>query len=665
MRALGTSKRSQFAQALVGLLDDVGFYTREEWAEFLRISPSAISQWVNDKTLPRADLLAMVLDLLRLRGGETAKEALKYFDHVAALPVAEVSPLGARMAPNVASYMEANSFATLGSQLRGLSREQQHAALREGSWNSSVAEVNADDDTMKSEATAEFDAATHLRHVHVLPDVQRIEGGRKGARAHWASLAKEHCTVLTAGAGTGKSSVLAALVERYRAQSHGRAFFLNAVDYESKSMKPFVDVFDQIEPALIVIDGFDEVRAELRGDLARLVRDGLRRASSAKCIVGSRPTPELKLLNTFAFYSLAPLTDVQTVAALSAATDRGANTHELSRFLFHMTEKPALQSILSVPLFLSVAWKLFELSAVTPFFETQVLSECVRGILDHDVRKNVVRVREPWASTQCLSSLLGAISLHSINQGKASFRSEEVLDWIDPEYSHVPVQDLMSLLEVHGFVSRDDVEHFSLKNETFREYFAASYIVESARNAGDYLKHWDKNPQLREVLRLACGLSSDATSLLQGVLENKRVAPAKRGAVLADMLAQPIRASQQAVKASANAIVGWLDHELDDWSVEATSFAPDNAGQISWAMAAKGKPIGASRDEVGSTLSAIHRARSGNAHESLRERMKGAASPVLAEFADCLEVEGKLELTLGGGKSADKLRAEVGELQLH
>jgi hypothetical protein len=28
---IGASKRSQFAQALVELLDDAGFYTREEW----------------------------------------------------------------------------------------------------------------------------------------------------------------------------------------------------------------------------------------------------------------------------------------------------------------------------------------------------------------------------------------------------------------------------------------------------------------------------------------------------------------------------------------------------------------------------------------------------------------------------------------------------------
>jgi hypothetical protein len=82
-------------------------------------------------------------------------------------------------------------------------------------------------------------------------------------------------------------------------------------------------------------------------------------------------------------------------------------------------------------------------------------------------------------------------------------------------------------------------------------------------------------------------------------------------------------------------------------------------------MAAKGKSIGASRDEVGSTLSAIHRARSDNAHEALHKRMKGAASPVLTEFADCLNVEGKLELTLGGERSTDKLRVEVSELQLH
>src|SRR5690606_35811576 len=153
-------------------------------------------------------------------------EPLKRFDHVAALPAFQVSPLGARMTPNVASYVKADSFATLGSQLRGLPREQQRAILRDGSWGPAV-KKDKKDDARKSNVVEDFDLAYDVKDVRVLPDVQRIEGGRKGARTPWDSLATERCMVLTAGAGTGKSFMLGALVKYWRARSRERVVFVN------------------------------------------------------------------------------------------------------------------------------------------------------------------------------------------------------------------------------------------------------------------------------------------------------------------------------------------------------------------------------------------------------------------------------------------------------
>src|SRR5262245_41501991 len=56
---------SRFAAALRALLDETGIFTREEWSDVLGVSTAALSQWVNDSTIPRATSLRSLLDAVR------------------------------------------------------------------------------------------------------------------------------------------------------------------------------------------------------------------------------------------------------------------------------------------------------------------------------------------------------------------------------------------------------------------------------------------------------------------------------------------------------------------------------------------------------------------------------------------------------------------------
>src|SRR5215510_3181024 len=64
MKSGKEEQRSPFATALARLLDETKLLTRQQWAELLDVSPAAISQWVNDKTIPRPEVLRMVIDAL-------------------------------------------------------------------------------------------------------------------------------------------------------------------------------------------------------------------------------------------------------------------------------------------------------------------------------------------------------------------------------------------------------------------------------------------------------------------------------------------------------------------------------------------------------------------------------------------------------------------------
>ena len=93
-------QRSPFAAALVKLLDDTKLMTRQQWAELLDVSPAAISQWVNDKTIPRPEVLRMIIDALE-ENTDVAYQVLGEFKRISRRPSVEVSPNGERMNPSI------------------------------------------------------------------------------------------------------------------------------------------------------------------------------------------------------------------------------------------------------------------------------------------------------------------------------------------------------------------------------------------------------------------------------------------------------------------------------------------------------------------------------------------------------------------------------------
>lgn len=122
--------KSIFAVALQSLLDDTNYYSRTEWAKFLGISTPAISQWVNDKTLPRPDLIRMILDVLGATENKNTTIIVSNFQDLMDEPSENISPLGARLGFSLKDYLKAGSFVRFGRQLRGLTPEEQISLIR-------------------------------------------------------------------------------------------------------------------------------------------------------------------------------------------------------------------------------------------------------------------------------------------------------------------------------------------------------------------------------------------------------------------------------------------------------------------------------------------------------------------------------------------------------
>lgn len=120
--------RSLFAALLRDLIEHTDIFPRSEWATTLGVTPAAISQWLNDKTVPRPRTLRSLLDVVRRYRGNDNKY-LQSFLAIVDKPAHTVSPLGGRLGSSVGGYLASPVLEGFLRQLGTLSYSIQEAVL--------------------------------------------------------------------------------------------------------------------------------------------------------------------------------------------------------------------------------------------------------------------------------------------------------------------------------------------------------------------------------------------------------------------------------------------------------------------------------------------------------------------------------------------------------
>ena len=649
---------SAFARVIQQLLDDTGFYTRAEWSRFLGISGPALSQWVNDRTIPRADLLRMVLDLLEIRGGTKACDALNNLDAIMDTPAESISPIGSRFGQNLRAYLRARPLSEVGQSLRNLSAAQQIAALRGGGIGGTA---DAEPVAMRPDEPIVAILDSGRGPAWRMPRLVRATGlhGRERQVAVDEFAACNRMT-LVGSPGSGKTAFLS-----YLTSQHPNWRQSEVIGLRSHSADAFGELLDarllQGPLESVIIDGLDEMPMGHRERTIALIGRFSEEAACSRILVASRPLSELDQLSGFESFSIAPLSDIDLVAEVTRSSLASRSPVEVDRFLCHLTERESLRAAVRSPLFLQVAWSLFENSAVTPFEEGAIVREYTRVLFERDIIKGASRMRAPWATSHGLLALLGEVSLQLLNSDKGSFNEKVLERWISNSPWKVPVSGLLDLLLVHGLLTELDGE-YSFSHRILKDYFAARFVVESTVSAVEYFKTGSKKSAYGGAIRMACSLASDSTPLLETVMSSATL-HTTNFILLAQMLAQPIAARSQVIEDSCRTVVAWLDNQTHDWKIMDGQLQP-GASSAKWLVCAN---VGRSKGSgaVAGTLRAVHQARSGPAYEHLKSHLSEARSPFLTAFSEAMDVEGRLKVNIGsehGARGAARVAVETLQL---
>jgi hypothetical protein len=440
------SEKSLFANALTHLLDDTDLFDRADWADVLSVSTAAISQWVNDKTIPQPDYLYTIYEMVK--GSDLpSEEPLINFREIAKLPAYEVSPHGRRMLPNIWSYMTRPVFDDLSKKLARLAPEEQEHLLESiysGGTGSQTPQTifipaitlegrQSDSGTRggvrigsfppvvrqpgpaslwpgvrclysRDDATCIDDAVSSFEGTRFIPPALRLveeesDENIESQEVHLDNLLRFKRVLITGQPGSGKSMAVRwlarELVMAYsRRQSQDFPIYVHfnclSVAWPSSGLEELVCSFipadNENARLTFIVDGLDEAILYDRGHLIRNVSDFLNENSEVKFVATSRPMSDLNILEGLTRLEIQPLTDLALnrwiFGSLSEGKLKSEKQKNVETFIAQLSERPEVLTTLRNPLFLSVSAGLFKRNGLTAFYEADIFNECLWLLLD-------------------------------------------------------------------------------------------------------------------------------------------------------------------------------------------------------------------------------------------------------------------------------------------
>jgi hypothetical protein len=624
-----TNSKSQFAIALIGLLDRTNLFERYEWAELLSVSEPAISQWVGDKTIPRPENLYMIVATIQQSSG-VPEAPLAIFKTMAQRIATEVSPHGKRMLPTVWEYMMRPAFSELASRLAKLSPAEQEKLLEETYLKGKAASVVvADQPPKRQEIASARRKVIPVRHMQetiaeplwvqssiycqrastpvtcaeqeptswkglLSPTFQMLAVDNtsdiEGHSYEWDQLSRFLHLLIIGDPGSGKTTFLRHLAQRTLAAPIGEGDRIHFPVYLHLGCLSEIQTGEDLEGAyrktpsndvepgrvLLLLDAFDEVPTANRERLVGAITNFQEHNPETRLIITSRPTPDLKAFAKMTWSRMEPpevsrlLVWVCQELAEKLAEGEDRWDAALLRYVSCLRERPDVFRQLQNPLLLSYSAQLFVRHSLTACHDADLLQECLTLLLDKwDERKNIVRFPDPWARPRHLFQWLSGLCYYTLIQELNEFTSEDVESWVQKYNWGAPAKEALRVLsESTGIVQPTRGGKWRVVHITFQEYLAAKYIIESSNDATHLVQGWLHEPRMSHVLKFACALTHDATHLLQFALTANWPRQADKMVVLADIIAQQFTAETELIEHSCDMLADWLNSSFASWEIK-------------------------------------------------------------------------------------------------
>lgn len=324
--------------------------------------------------------------------------------------------------------------------------------------------------------------------------------------------------VVVAQAGAGKSMLLRHLLLDTISASDRVPVFLELRNIEGGILEAietslesfgfdlgldYVDLGIKRGHFVVILDGFDEVKNELRNTFSAQIEELAKRAPNCAIIVSSRPDEGFSGWDGFQEMKVQPLTIdeacelVQKLPFDEAVKGKFLDDLRMALFRRH-------KSFLSNPLLLSIMALTYQENANIPSKVSLFYEQAYEALfLKHDARKGAFRRNHrTLLDIQDFEKVFGAFCVQTYSKREFSFTYLEAIGYIKKAVAHVGLDvDPDSFLgdcKQGVCLLVDDGTNITFTHRSFQEYFVASYI----HNA-------DPITQRKLIHRFSSGLGQD------------------------------------------------------------------------------------------------------------------------------------------------------------
>ena len=305
--------------------------------------------------------------------------------------------------------------------------------------------------------------------------------------------------VVTASAGAGKSILLRHLFLDALRSSERIPVFVELRSIERSDQKLYDTIkenlvalgFDlgdgyiakgfELGHFVVFLDGFDEVKSEIRVSLSKQIVQLSRDARGSVIIVSSRRDDVFTGWDGFREFSVSPLSVDEACELVEKlpfdAELKGKFISDLRGFLFERHE-----SFLSNPLLLSIMLLTYGESADIPTKISLFYNQAYEALFQrHDALKGgYQRARKTSLDIQDFARVFGAFCLQTYDDRKFRFSRSEALEYVRKAktYVEIDVEDadyLDDCLQAVCLLMEDGLS-VVFSHRSFQEYFVARYI---------------------------------------------------------------------------------------------------------------------------------------------------------------------------------------------
>lgn len=411
-----------------------------------------------------------------------------------------------------------------------------------------------------------------------------------------------------------------------------------------------IETLAQSGQLMLVLDGLDELENETRSRAKSRILDISRQYPQIKVVVSTRMHGYDWRIPGFTHVELEPFSNKKLLEWTYQKLYSRKN-ESWSSFISLLTSDIDLLKLAQNPLMMSLIVFLYQYRSLLPNRKVDLVGEFVEVLVDSwDTVRGVYRNTEDWASPSRKVEALCRSAFALTMTGKVTFTEREFIAWQNFDSDKPTSRELLQVLVSHtGLVKWDDKldgeNHITFHHRTFVDYFAALYLVQSTKDAEDIVEDNLDKLNWQPVWEYACGITPDASHLLNLMLRNKRLNEINKAVLSAKALSQITSVSNDTLVKTIELIRTTLEMLFYKYSLHSSKDDADTNNTKVWRLKLRvSKSLINDFDDVKHLLESIYNSRSSTFASKLKESLYSSNTPAIVVFSKCLEEDGQLNI---------------------